>query len=62
MTKDSQSFLQLLGRGVESHKSRERSMSPNGAKEVVFIFNGNEKDIEVEVDMTGIVPNLTDRF
>jgi len=37
-------------------------MSPNGAKEVVFIFNGNEKDIEVEVDMTGIVPNLTDRF
>ena len=31
-------------------------MSTNGAKEIVYIYNGNEVDVDLEYDKTGFVP------
>jgi len=54
--KINQGILQLSAQSPESQKLKERSMSANGAKGVVYIYNGDEAAFDIEYDLNGIVP------
>lgn len=51
-----QNFYNFLSPNRNHRGSKDCSMGANGAKGIVYIYNGDELDVELEYDMKGIVP------